>query len=839
VTYVPGIILYPALLTPLILTQDQDLELLMLGNPDRPITPAAVSLQLKVDNQLNARKRFQAESIPLEWITVTSLGSLADSIVSSRGLFKGLVDRRARNLFNDHNYTQLYRVEISSTLLTAGIRGDRSMFNLIWIHYPGTSRAPASAVTGTGFPMPVDDDVLRLSLTDVSDPTNPRLIANELHDQIIWETLDCISGPRIPEKGKYCFRTTTPSAIDRQEPVQSYHPVFYFRELNQANIGHISDVHLCARQHLMHVSRARVIEFSQVVDGTEVAEDLGVSPPLGPIVNINSTRLAELFAAAGNDDDVDIVLIGGDLVDYIKSLYVSRVHADRAIPQIWDLLDLGTDYENHYQDYVDFVHFYTLLIGFYRAYKKPAFVVTGNHDAYYWPYGISPRAYGIRANEGIPADHNLTIYEAILLFGETYSEIKAPGVRHVNFQASRLNWFYTVLTPFSDFAAFLPQQCIVGLAWGEQEDLVGLPGDAGQGWGGHLPRSDDAISDSQLRFYETVDENKGDRKVILATHFTFVSYAERISAYPQHEGDVEFDSGWNACEYDMGTFETNRQRMYEYHLAQQRDVQLVLTGHSHRKALYSIVRIDYSGDNSVKTGFFELNDFGLSSTDAVTRYPAIILSDSGGPIPRCNKAGELLGRGSDRPSGTKVLFDSSGAVGSLALMRCNCVPRFVVAVDYVDLVEGSQVISQLECVFPTGSEIDLSSYSFHLELSPHIRDLASVAEMHLYVRGSEWHKTPMRQSMEHWVINDGRLFRQRFARGGGVVFIAIRFAMNPERSDRLSQYDFSSFWCFPVTLRLERAAPGVMKYSIVRDAEKAEIPDFDWLRENLEAYASH
>lgn len=838
VSYVPAIILYPALLTPLVVTDDQDLELLLLGKPDRPITDVAVSIQLKIDNQLHPRKRYQAERIPLEWITVTSLGTLGDSILSTPGLFKGLVDSRARDLFRHHDYRQLYRVEISHLVLAAGLRGRRSMFNLIWLHYSGSTTSAPPAAPTTGFPMPVEDEVLRLNPTDTSDPEHPKLRANELHDQIIWQSLDEINGSRIPEHGKYCFRTTAPTAIDRQNPVQSYHPVFFIRALGQANVAHISDIHLCSRQHLMRRSRARVIEFAEVVDGTETPGDLNVSPTLGPLVNINSARLAELFDAAGSDDSVDVVLIGGDLVDYIKSLYVSAVSTERTIPEIWDILDLGSSYTRHYQDYVDFLHFYTLLISFYQEHKKPAFVVTGNHDAYYWPFGISPRAYGVRANEGIPADHNLTIYEAILMFGESYGEIKAPGATHVNFQANRLNWFYTVLTPFSDFAMFLPQQVLVGLAWGEQEDLIGGLGDSGQGAFGHLPRSDDGVTDKQLELFEDAQSHKGERKVILTTHFTFVSYTESIATYPQHEGDVEFDVGWDACEYDMGTFETNRKKMYEYHLAQQRDVQVVLTGHSHRKALYTIDRIDYSGDNSVKTKFYELKDHGLHSTDAATRYPAIILSDSAGPVPRCNKSGELLGRGSDNPGGTKIFFDDHGAIRSIRQMRANCVPRFVVAVDYVDIIEENRAINHLQCVFQSGGEIDVRAYSFHLELGAHIRGLASVAEMHLYVRTSEWYKTPMRQSGEHWEITDTTLFRQRFARGGGTVFIAIRFAMNADRADRLSQYDFDSFWCFPVTIRLTRAAPGIMSYIIERDAEKAEVPDFDWLKENLSAYAS-
>ena len=110
------------------------------------------------------------------------------------------------------------------------------------------------------------------------------------------------------------------------------------------------------------------------------------------------------------------------------------------------------------------------------------FMVTGNHEAYEMPYGISPRVeigswsfnlggremLGLdteeyrqevekasqwvkgKGNAGIPADNNLTIYEAILAYGPTYAQIYSSQ----NFKNEQFDWFHTLFTPFSDATLF-------------------------------------------------------------------------------------------------------------------------------------------------------------------------------------------------------------------------------------------------------------------------------------------------------------------------------------------------------------------------------------------------
>ena len=74
----------------------------------------------------------------------------------------------------------------------------------------------------------------------------------------------------------------------------------------------------------------------------------------------------------------------------------------------------------YYAQYLDDLIIYSLLIYFCTTYQKPVLITAGNHEMYSLPYGLSPRVLWVRANQGVPADHNLTINEALLLYGPDY-----------------------------------------------------------------------------------------------------------------------------------------------------------------------------------------------------------------------------------------------------------------------------------------------------------------------------------------------------------------------------------------------------------------------------------
>lgn len=75
-----------------------------------------------------------------------------------------------------------------------------------------------------------------------------------------------------------------------------------------------------------------------------------------------------------------------------------------------------------------------------------------------------------------------------------------------------VEWFYTVFTPFTDYAVTNGEQCFLGLGWGDDEDLLFNFG------GGTLPRTPTSVSDAQWELVQTATNNNKDS--VLFTHFT-------------------------------------------------------------------------------------------------------------------------------------------------------------------------------------------------------------------------------------------------------------------------------------------------------------------------------
>jgi hypothetical protein len=817
----PAIILYPVLLTPASVVGNEDLELMLLMREDAgTLTVEDVNRQLKLLPGLDPMKRYAdfplfaddpASHITLESIPFRSGGGSSGSSVASHDRFEGLISPYA---FSD--------------LLSTGLAGQRFGGPLYRVR-----------ISNPPFPFAV--------VTDRAHNVRAagKVTAVETHDLHMRQVIYPRHGPRIAERGMYCFavgsRDVSMTHIDLNDPVQAYHPVFLYPSLEFANYGFLSDIHVSSRQQILAKTEARVIDYQ---DASGTPQDTAVSPHLGPIVNVCSENLKTILRRMGRSGSgVDIVLVGGDLIDYNRNAYARSLRGI-STTQVWTHLALDDDYQDDYQAYVDFIAFYSIVVDFYRRFGKPIFALTGNHDCYAEPYGISPRVGWVRANAGIPADHNMTLYEAILSFGETYGEIKDRS----NFKPHWYRWFYTVLTPFSDFAVKLPRQYLTGLGWGYEEDLLDAPG-TDHGFG-HLPRADEPISNAQLALVErAVGSGK---KVILFSHFTFVSYMESIPMQPRTEGDVEFDTFADFGDHDLGTFERNRQRLYEEIIARDRRIQVAFTGHSHRHGLYLVTRADYFGDNSVKTLLYDFPEFATAvreQPDALE--PAIIVSDSAGPVPRYNFRGEFQGQGSCAPGGSMVTFDAAGDIAGVRAVSARVKPRFVVAVDFLDVVEEEDVITAFDSdSVSTRDETigDVERYAFDVQLnglvvrlSANRRNppLVTIADLRLYCKpgaSDDWERIVMShdKSAGRWVIDgsDVRTFRRTMAfhRGSG-LFMAVRFQCASAFFRNL--YDFDSYWTFPCRVRT-RTSGGLVwqnrRYFIERTSPEKEVPDFDWRR---------
>lgn len=835
-----AIILYPSFLTPSILVGADRLEILLLTEEayKEEYLRERIMVQLKISDGLDPMKSYgtrplfvdgsghavgQPTDIEIDQLNFASIRD-GKPISTKSCRFTGYIEKRGfdvltRGGYNSYKttYKALYSLSMPSLCLEAGLGGDRLNLNTV---------------------------------------ENQKTVPREVQDDLISNFLFVKNG-RVDGECQYAFAIDGDVDFTRlvlADPIQSWHPVFHYDALGYANLAHVSDIHVSARQQILNKSAARVIDcFETRADRSEVQTEIPASPYIGGLVNICSQDLADILGKGKiGDSEADLLLISGDLVDFNRNACLSNeVKArigDGKPSKIWDVLKLDGSYEDYYKDFVDLVSLYSLLLDFCRNHKKPAFLVSGNHDCYWLPFGLSPRLFkGVkRANEGIPADHNLTLYEAILAFGPTYHELKSGY--NSPFTPDLFEWFYTVFTPFSDYSVELPRQILIGFGWGNSEDMKYDTPQTGHGLG-HLPRSKDAISSGQLNLLKEAEKQR--KKVLLFSHFTFVSYKESL---PMRDGDIKLGDVYFGVkkfeDHNLGTFECNREPIFQTHLW---NIQLALTGHSHRRGLYLVDRQDFHGRQSIKTRHLDFD--ALQNVKArmgphlVGLEPAFIVSDSGGTIPRYNWGGEFQEWGSDQPSGTKIVFDQQdGSISKIEAVRTKCCkPRVAVALDCVDILKKKEVISLESLEFDIEKELNLKELAFKSELANEIRKVGiSIAGISLFMyeaRASAWLVIPMKlRGNERFAIegNDNVFNFGLMGRSSERnCFISIKLA-DPEQ--RFRRYDFGSPWCFEIQVDSETSGRGVVawapkkkKYLINRDRKRAEIPDFDWRRQRLPA----
>jgi len=525
-----------------------------------------------------------------------------------------------------------------------------------------------------------------------------------------------------------------PSFTEEKTEIQSYHPLF-ISDKESLDIGHLSDVHVSSRQHLFTQSKARLIDGK---DGDENRSD-----EIGEMVNTSYATLKDLMTQMGNE--VDLLIFTGDLIDYNRNF--NPDNSSNGIEQIensgdiWAALNLDniTD-KTQYPIGIDNLVMYELFKDYYKKHGKPIMLVSGNHEAYTLPYGISPRIkrtraanssynpffrnktedeiiqksiqqaeddkkesekngpdiYDNRANEGIPADHNLTIPEAILMYGTDYARIVMSGSFDIggekNFKAENLEWFYKIFTPLSSFINIYNKQCFIALGWGGDEhfmDAVPLEQGSWTKWGGFLPRSPEGVSDAQLALLNDAFKYKTDMN-ILCSHFTYINYDTKQPI--SKEGNINYNDFWrDYSKYDYGTFEQNRFSVYEKinGLNKKKKIHYTLSGHSHRSGLYQVINEDVDNVRSNMTvkgmAVDENNTFNLDENDL--GGCRILVAACGGPIAVQNHENELYNWGMDTPSGNIIKFKGTeeDKVGILRATNAQAKPRLAVALDYADI----------------------------------------------------------------------------------------------------------------------------------------------------------
>jgi len=162
------------------------------------------------------------------------------------------------------------------------------------------------------------------------------------------------------------------------------------------------------------------------------------------MANNNAENFFDLLGQFGSDAKTDVVVITGDLYDHLHNYDAAKLTENRT-GKLWEAMYIDSieSVQARNEDFpcgIDGLIVYSLLIDFYNRHKKPVFITSGNHEAYEYPYGISPRIGSFRPNDGIPLDHNLTIYEAILLYGPAYSKLIPFPKKTDGWDSFRLNF---------------------------------------------------------------------------------------------------------------------------------------------------------------------------------------------------------------------------------------------------------------------------------------------------------------------------------------------------------------------------------------------------------------
>lgn len=452
------------------------------------------------------------------------------------------------------------------------------------------------------------------------------------------------------------------------------HPVFVCVK-EKLDIGIIGDLHISTKQALYTQTNCRVIPGASDVD----------SPNLGLTFNefLSSSRrvLDEVCARS------DILVIVGDIIDHDKNLHPGRCTDEvERTGQLWEIVNFE-EHKEYYPRFIDSIILQELLL-LCMDKGTPVFFITGNHEGYQEPYGISPRAFSVdaaRVNEGIPLDHNLSLYEAILLYGKHYYKCREI---FKNFDDDVISSYYQWFSPWHDVSIPHGKYNFIFLGWGKEEGYIKTTLEGGKS----LPRAYTPMTDAQLKLLRFAANETGVKTNVLFSHFTYVSY-DSLLALKDTEGNPcaatitigmsnLYEAGTEAfaasvltpvpnlkyglmagggalqymgeresafCSTNIGSFINNLEETWS--LLSSNRIHYTVSGHAHRSCVYEIRNATPGATNIAvapvaHSGALLPEEFILPSTRT-----SCIVTGSAGPISRQNVEGEFGGMGLDAPQG--------------------------------------------------------------------------------------------------------------------------------------------------------------------------------------------
>lgn len=465
-----------------------------------------------------------------------------------------------------------------------------------------------------------------------------------------------------------------------------------------------------------------------------------------------------------------------------------------------------------------------------------------------------------KANDGIAADHNLTIYEICLAYGPTYPQLLTTN----NFTAANYDWFFTLFTPLSDWRIQYGTQSLVGLDWGSSENVANVKGLLAYDYPtrsdkqgvGILPRAPQAISNLQCILIDSAQKQKRNTNgsLLLFSHFTIVNYDMKIAlsdsdrklipaARPTQRTYTQFGNnsgGWNLN--NMGTCEQGLMWYFDNCLNTADGADYHFSGHSHRQGIYTTKK---HGDEMHIVSAFDpgLQQQAVNNTK-LQRHTRFIVSSCGGPVGVQNLEHELGGWTLTPPSGTLLDPQADKPFRQIFTHKGNGQPRLAVALDYLHIAKVETPIRWSH----------IKANRFHLIVGPKTQKLECLAGIKIW---------GFLNAKKHWLSFDTTLKFIGLARGSayespsasphsGVYEMTIsaektadiRALQDPllakvtrwfcEVSLKAPKgFDANHFkldaWLFPIEFQVRQTQYGQMTEMYRRVGEQGEVPDWDWL----------
>lgn len=705
--------------------------------------------------------------------------------------------------------------------------------------------------------------------------------------------------------------------------LKAWHP-FMVGTKDKLSIGHLSDVHINCRQFAMAKSEAQILK--------------DISPKLGSKVDITFASLKNLFDEM-KKEGADVLFITGDLLDFNRNLDPNEVNETITDQWTKFNVSKNVDNPKLYKRGLDDMLMYSLLRYSYQTLKLPVFVTTGNHEAYDIPYGISPRrnkktdftgflemngtitppgsmepdtlgkqsilttvseflpepgylgknaarkvhgaldgnAYThAKANEGVAADHNLTIYEACLMYGPTY----AQALTSQNFTADNYDWFYTLFTPLADYVIRYDLQTLIGLDWGPDENYINLSGliplTSDHQGAGILPRASESINENQKKLLKNAFHLKKPKTTtLLFSHFTFINFSLAI---PFRNGETQNfvkHSVGTFSQYNVGTCEKNQTWLYEACI--NNHVQYHFSGHSHRSGVYTVDRPKLNADATLYTPGYDtimvapngpdvrtVNGFdpGIEPNhedNRISDSTKLIVSSSGGPIGVQNHNNELFGFNMQFPSGTLL---NQGSKRPIKLVKTDATkvpfsqPRLCVALDYLwviwEMTDQKQAEEPIRFAnpkeFSRESPADKMADFFAIRFGEKINRLNCVQEINFYLHVSRggfngWVKIKMRLDTKVTEMMRSKNFTHSLHFEEPEKFTLVNSMLNKVSRVKkpavfcevtlkkptglaVQHFNWEDKWYFPIIIG--KSNGGHWFFTRARGV-RGEMPDWDWL----------